>query len=184
MSFVTGERPLTSSLHSALQPRRRTVPSSHSRVAPTLSNLLLACRYQLQNLPAAIASFHRSLALTPATPPSEPPSPDEELDLTPAQLVLADTHTNLGAAYILSTPPRPDLALEHLQEALAINPDDAELVYNLAAVLEATEDLDEALIAYKRAEALGIGRAGGNLRNVSSEFRIVLSFEFLFSVDT
>ena len=125
---------------------------------------LKSTRYQLQDLSSAIKSFHRSLTLTPATTPDAPAS-DE---LTPGQLVLADTHTNLGAAYILSSPPRPDLALEHLQKALEINPDDAELVYNLAAVLEATEDEEEALVAYQRAESLGIERAAVNIRNVSS----------------
>lgn len=98
---------------------------------------------------------------------SAPDAAPSEAELTPGQLVLADTHTNLGAAYILSRPPRPDLALEHLQKALEINPDDAELVYNLAAVLEATEDEEEALIAYQRAESLGIERATVNIRNVS-----------------
>ncbi|KAK4703365.1 hypothetical protein P7C70_g2847, partial [Phenoliferia sp. Uapishka_3] len=64
---------------------------------------------------------------------------------------------------------RPDLALEHLQKALEINPDDAELVYNLAAVLEATEDEEEALIAYQRAEGLGIERAAVNIRNIGAK---------------
>ncbi|KAL8287563.1 hypothetical protein RQP46_003421 [Phenoliferia psychrophenolica] len=131
-------------------------------------------QYQLQDLSSAIASFHRSLVLSPATTPpspspSSPPSPPSTDELTPAQLVLADTHTNLGAAYILSSPPRPDLALEHLQKALEINPDDAELVYNLAAVLEATEDEEEALVAYQRAESLGIERAAVNIRNIGAK---------------
>ncbi|KAM0750695.1 TPR-like protein [Meredithblackwellia eburnea MCA 4105] len=127
-------------------------------------------QYQKQDLVAAITSFEKSLALSPAEPPTlANPETDELPPLTAAQLVLADTHTNLGAAYIMSQPPRPDKALEHLQKALEINPDDAELVYNLAAVLEATEDLDEALVAYQRAEQLGIERATVNIRNIGAK---------------
>lgn len=92
--------------------------------------------------------------------------------LSPAEIILADTHTNLGAAYILSTPPRPDLALEHLQKALMINPDDGECCFNLAAVLEATGDDEEALIAYTRAEKLGIDRAKVNVVNVSFSVQV------------
>ena len=82
-------------------------------------------------------------------------------------MILADTHTNLGAAYILSQPPRADKALEHLQMALSISPDDGEVCYNLAAVLEATGEEEEALVAFQRAEKLGIERAAVNIRNVS-----------------
>ena len=51
--------------------------------------------------------------------------------LSPAQIMLADTHTNLGAAYILSTPPRPDKALEHLQQALMLSPEDGEVSFEI-----------------------------------------------------
>ncbi|GAA5841029.1 hypothetical protein JCM11251_006788 [Rhodosporidiobolus azoricus] len=128
-------------------------------------------QYQLQNLSGAISSFERSLALSAeqgikATHP-DPLKPIPEL--TPAQVILADTHTNLGAAYILSQPPKPEKALEHLQKALMVNPDDGEVCYNLAAVLEATGELDEALIAFERAHKLGIARAEVNIRNVSAK---------------
>ena len=61
--------------------------------------------------------------MKPTLPDPTAPVPE----LTPAQIILADTHTNLGAAYILSKPPRPEKALEHLQKALMINPDDGEV---------------------------------------------------------
>lgn len=48
-----------------------------------------------------------------------------------------------------------------------MNPDDGEVCYNLAAVLEATGQLDDALIAYERSIKLGIERAAVNVRNVS-----------------
>ncbi|ORY69170.1 hypothetical protein BCR35DRAFT_308199 [Leucosporidium creatinivorum] len=128
--------------------------------------------YQLSSLPSAILSFESSLRLTPPTvkAPEIPEDPTKPLPmLTPAQIVLADTHTNLGAAYILSTPPRPDKALEHLQQALMISPEDGEVCFNLAAVLEATGELEEAMIAFQRAEKLGIERAAINIRNLGAK---------------
>lgn len=89
-------------------------------------------RYQLQQLPAAIASFEKSLSLTPPGVKVSHPDPAAPLPpLTPAQIILADTHTNLGAAYILSKPPRAEKALEHLQKALMVNPDDGEVRLSL-----------------------------------------------------
>lgn len=99
----------------------------------------------------------------------------------------------MGFCSILSTPPQADKALENMQKALEINPDDGEVCYNLgqshdsvrtlpsrrnkgsdpillyrpAAVLEATGELEEALIAFQRADKLGIERAKTNIRNVS-----------------
>ncbi|GAA5900577.1 hypothetical protein JCM8208_000539 [Rhodotorula glutinis] len=127
-------------------------------------------QYQLQDLAASITSFELSLSHTP--PGVKPTLPDPLApipELTPAQVILADTHTNLGAAYILSQPPQPDKALDHLQKALMVNPDDGEVCFNLAAVLEATGELDEALVAYERAKKLGIQRADVNIKNVSSK---------------
>lgn len=40
------------------------------------------------------------------------------------------------------------------------------MCFNLAAVLEATGEEEEALIAFQRAEKLGIDRAKVNIRNV------------------
>ncbi|GAA5889626.1 hypothetical protein JCM5296_002414 [Sporobolomyces johnsonii] len=127
-------------------------------------------QYQLQQLSNSITSFERSLALTDPSVKPKLPDPSAPIpELTPAQIILADTHTNLGAAYILMSPPRPDKALEHLQNALMINPDDGEVCYNLAAVLEATGELEEALVAFQRAEKLGIDRAQINIRNLGAK---------------
>ncbi|GAA5981248.1 hypothetical protein JCM11641_005624 [Rhodosporidiobolus odoratus] len=127
-------------------------------------------QYQLQLLPHSIISFESSLRLSPPGVKPTLPDPTAPLpELTPAQIILADTHTNLGAAYILSKPPNPAKALEHLQKALMVNPDDGEVCYNLAAVLEATGELDEALVAFERALKLGIERAAVNIRNVSAK---------------
>ncbi|GAA5969444.1 hypothetical protein JCM8115_003254 [Rhodotorula mucilaginosa] len=127
-------------------------------------------QYQLRDLAGAISSFEASIAHTP--PEIKPSFPDPDAptpELTPAQAILADTHTNLGAAYILSQPPNAEKALEHLQKALMMNPDDGEVCYNLAAVLEATGQLDDALVAYERSIKLGIERAAVNVRNISAK---------------
>ena len=41
-----------------------------------------------------------------------------------------------------------------------------QVCYNLAAVLEATGEFDEAMVAFERAQKLGIERAQINIRNV------------------
>ena len=48
--------------------------------------------------------------------------------------------------------------------AAQITPDDPEVQYNLGAVLEACEQLEEAVKAYERAHKGGIERAQENLR--------------------
>lgn len=70
---------------------------------------------------------------------------------------------------MLSKPSRPDLAISHLKQAAKITPEDPEIQYNLAAVLEACEQLEEALVAYKRALDGGIQRAEQNIRNCSAK---------------
>ena len=56
-----------------------------------------------------------------------------------------------------------------------VNPDDGEVCFNLAAVLEATGELDEALVAYERAKKLGIQRADVNIKNVCRRTFLSLS---------
>lgn len=106
------------------------------------------CYYHDRNLDGAIAAWNESLELAPES---------------------ADAHTNLASAYVLSKPSRPDLAVSHLKTAASITPEDPEIQYNLAAVLEACEQLEEALVAYKRALEGGIQRADQNIRNCSAK---------------
>lgn len=101
--------------------------------------------YQQQNTNQAISTFLHSLTLSPSPTPTSSDSPSSPSPLTPAQILTTDTHTNLGSLYILSKPPRPDLALYHLQEALGIMPDDGEICFNLGAVLEASGEVEEAV---------------------------------------
>lgn len=106
------------------------------------------CLYHDRDLPAAIDAWNESLQLAPDS---------------------ADAHTNLASAYVLSKPSRPDLAVQHLKTAAGITPEDPEIQYNLAAVLEACEQLEDALVAYRRALEGGIQRAEQNIRNCSAK---------------
>ncbi|PVG03146.1 TPR-like protein [Serendipita vermifera] len=81
----------------------------------------------------------------------------------------ADAHTNLASAYIMSPPSRPQLALEHLQIAASLAPEDGEIAFNLAAVLEACGQLEAALVQYKRSLEFNVERAEQNIRNVSAK---------------
>ncbi|KAL1413143.1 hypothetical protein Q8F55_000892 [Vanrija albida] len=103
--------------------------------------------YQLGNLPAAIDAWRSSIALEPS----------------------ADAYTNLGSAYMMSKPPNAPEAIKALTAAMSISPEDAEIQYNLAAILESTDNLDTALTLYKKAHAGGIERAAANARNVGGK---------------
>ncbi|OCB86419.1 TPR-like protein [Sanghuangporus baumii] len=96
----------------------------------------------------AIAAWKESIELQPSSP---------------------DAHTNLASAYIISPVSRPDLALHHLRIASSLAPEDPEIAFNLAAVLEACGRLEEALTYYKRSKANGVDRAEVHIRNVSAK---------------
>ncbi|RXK40005.1 hypothetical protein M231_02645 [Tremella mesenterica] len=105
------------------------------------------CEYHLKNIPEAIKAWERSITLDPSS----------------------DAYTNLASAYILSKPPQAAMAIKHLTSALELSPDDPEIAFNLAAVLESTNNLETALKLYRRAEKGGISRAGQNIRSVSAK---------------
>ncbi|OCF35132.1 hypothetical protein I316_03173 [Kwoniella heveanensis BCC8398] len=105
------------------------------------------CEYHLQNKVAAVEAWGKSIELQPS----------------------ADAHTNLASAYVLDNPPKPALAIKHLTAALELTPEDPEIAFNLAAVLESTGNLDTALTLYKKAQSGGIERAAQNVRNVSAK---------------
>ncbi|WWC88646.1 uncharacterized protein L201_003559 [Kwoniella dendrophila CBS 6074] len=105
------------------------------------------CEYHLQNKVKAVESWGKSIELKPS----------------------ADAHTNLASAYILDSSPKPALAIKHLTAALELSPEDPEIAFNLAAVLESTNQLEPALTLYKKAQSGGIERAAQNVRNVSAK---------------
>jgi len=53
--------------------------------------------------------------------------------------------------------------------AASLSPEDPEIAFNLAAVLEATGQLEEALKQYKRSKEYGVERAAMHIRNVSAK---------------
>ncbi|KAA1468768.1 TPR-like protein, partial [Dentipellis sp. KUC8613] len=117
------------------------------RNASSLFNLGVT-HYHLKEYDEAIAAWKDSIALQPSS---------------------ADAHTNLASAYIISPVARPDLAIHHLNIAVSLAPEDAEIAFNLAAVLEACGRLEEALEYYKRSKEFGVDRAAMHIRNVSAK---------------
>ncbi|KAF9447516.1 TPR-like protein [Macrolepiota fuliginosa MF-IS2] len=115
--------------------------------ASSLFNLGVT-HYHLKEYDDAIAAWKESIALQPAS---------------------ADAHTNLASAYIISPVPRPDLALHHLEVASSLSPEDPEIAFNHAAVLEATGRLEDALEKYKLSKEFGVERAAVHIRNVSAK---------------
>jgi len=115
--------------------------------ASSLFNYGVTC-YHLKEFNEAIEAWKESIALQPSSP---------------------DAHTNLASAYIISPVARPDLALHHLHIAASLAPEDAEIAFNLAAVLEASGRLEEALEQYKRSKDFGVERAAMHIRNVSAK---------------
>lgn len=117
------------------------------RNASSLFNLGVT-HYHLKEFDEAIAAWKESIALQPSSP---------------------DAHTNLASAYIVSPVARPDLALHHLRIASSLSPEDPEIAFNLAAVLEATGHLEEALEYYEHSKKHGVERASMHIRNVSAK---------------
>ncbi|EPS96884.1 hypothetical protein FOMPIDRAFT_1032183 [Fomitopsis schrenkii] len=117
------------------------------RTASSLFNLGVT-HYHLKEYDEAISAWKESIALQPSS---------------------ADAHTNLASAYIVSPVSRPDLALHHLHVAASLQPEDPEIAFNLAAVLEACGRLEEALVHYKRSKEYGVERAAMHIRNVSAK---------------
>ncbi|KAI0703221.1 hypothetical protein C8Q76DRAFT_754206 [Earliella scabrosa] len=117
------------------------------RTASGLFNLGVT-HYHLKEFDEAIAAWKESISLQPSSP---------------------DAHTNLASAYIVSPVSRPDLALHHLRVASSLAPEDGEIAFNLAAVLEACGQLEESLEQYKKSKAFGVERAAMHMRNVSAK---------------
>ncbi|KAJ3515994.1 hypothetical protein NLJ89_g1405 [Agrocybe chaxingu] len=117
------------------------------RNASSLFNLGVT-HYHLKEFDEAISAWKESIALQPSSP---------------------DAHTNLASAYIISPVSRPDLALHHLEIASSLSPEDPEIAFNHAAVLEATGRLEEALEKYKRSKEFGVERAAVHIRNVGAK---------------
>jgi len=120
------------------------------RSASSLFNLGVT-KYHGKDFDGAIENWKESIALQPSSP---------------------DAHTNLASAYIMSPSPRPEYALQHLRIAATLSPDDPEISFNLAAVLEACGHLEESLQFYKRSNDNGVERAAVHIRNISAKILV------------
>jgi len=120
---------------------------SIKRNASSLFNLGVTY-YHLKDYDQAISAWKESITLQPSSP---------------------DAHTNLASAYIISPISRPDLALHHLEVASSLSPEDPEIAFNHAALLEACGRLEEALEKYKLSEKHGVERASVHIRNLSAK---------------
>ncbi|KAJ1551646.1 hypothetical protein HK096_005919 [Nowakowskiella sp. JEL0078] len=78
----------------------------------------------------------------------------------------SDAHVNLANIYALSQSIRnPEKAISHYEAAIRISPEDGEIRYNFAVVLESMDKLEEAIEMYKVAIEKGVEKASVNLRN-------------------
>jgi tetratricopeptide (TPR) repeat protein len=117
------------------------------RNASSLFNLGVT-HYHLKEFDKAIHSWTSAIELQPSS---------------------ADAHTNLASAYLNHPQSRPDLALQHLRTAAKLAPEDPEIAFNLASVLEAFGHLPESLEYYKRSKRYGVERAGVHIKDVSAK---------------
>ncbi|KAH9066625.1 hypothetical protein EDB87DRAFT_444080 [Lactarius vividus] len=117
------------------------------RNASSLFNLGVT-HYHLKEFDEAIHSWKLAIELQPSS---------------------ADAHTNLASAYLIHSQSRPDLAIQHLQVAAKLAPEDPEIAFNLASVLEAFGRLPEALEYYKRSKRFGVDRAAVHIKDVSAK---------------
>ncbi|KAI5999504.1 TPR-like protein [Pisolithus albus] len=118
----------------------------------------------------AIAAWKESIELQPDSPDVHTSKHSSVVTSRCADMTRNPSHiSDLASAYIISPVSRPDLALHHLHIAASLAPEDPEIAFNLAAVLEATGQLEEALNYYKRAEDNGVERAAMHIRNVSAK---------------
>ncbi|KAH7335335.1 TPR-like protein [Rhizoctonia solani] len=128
----------------------RTLYQRSVDLKPNASNLfnLGVTKYHAKDFDGAIDNWKQSIELQPDSP---------------------DAHTNLASAYIMNPVPKPQLAVRHLRIAVELAPQDPEIAFNLAAVLEACGELDESLKYYTISKDHGVERAAVHIRNVSAK---------------
>ena len=90
----------------------------------------------------------------------------KSLELEPKR---ADAHVNLANVYALTFQDYQK-ANNHYEKALELTPEDGQLHYNYAAVLDAQSNLERAIEHYQLARKYGIEIAEKNLRNAMARF--------------
>ncbi|PFH51043.1 hypothetical protein AMATHDRAFT_3432 [Amanita thiersii Skay4041] len=131
------------------------------RNASSLFNLGVT-HYHLKEYDDAIAAWKESIALQPS-------SPDAHTTHISYHQARGKYSSSLSKVTDFISVSRPDLALHHLQIASSLAPEDPEIAFNYAAVLEATGRLEEALEQYKRSKEFGVERAAVHIRNVGAK---------------
>ncbi|KAJ2997924.1 hypothetical protein HDV02_005019 [Globomyces sp. JEL0801] len=79
-----------------------------------------------------------------------------------------DAHVNIANVLTIKLQNRTD-ALVHYKEALKLSPEDGEIHYNYAVVLDSMGQLESAIDEYTIAINLGIEMAEKNLRNAKAK---------------
>ncbi|PVZ98376.1 hypothetical protein BB558_005609 [Smittium angustum] len=102
------------------------------------------CKYQLGQIDEALSTWEKSLEVMP---------------------MVADVHVNMANVYFLHKKSA-DKAIKHLGIASSLSPNDGEISYNYGCILDASGNLEEALVQYKSALENGISKAEVNIRNI------------------
>lgn len=80
----------------------------------------------------------------------------------------ADTHVNIGNVYFMNKKDNQQ-AISHMRRAAELAPRDAEILFNLACIHEATDDLAAAIRCYDRAAEEGLEKAKTHMRNAMAK---------------
>ncbi|KAJ1951633.1 hypothetical protein FBU59_000038 [Linderina macrospora] len=101
------------------------------------------CHYSLGNVDAALEHWEKALSMDPSH---------------------SDAHVNAGNVYFMNKKDAGN-AIRHLKKAIELSPGDAEVMFNLACIYEATDQLEWAIKMYDSAARLGLEKAKTHMRN-------------------
>ncbi|KAJ2446635.1 hypothetical protein H4S00_001851 [Coemansia sp. D1744] len=105
------------------------------------------CQYMLKNIDCAIEHWKKSVQMDPKG---------------------ADAYVSLGNAYFLSKK-ESGTAIDYMQKAIELAPNDPEIQFNLACMHESQGSLDQAIELYTQAASNGLDRAQPYLRNAMAK---------------
>ncbi|KAJ1932148.1 hypothetical protein GGF37_007156 [Kickxella alabastrina] len=105
------------------------------------------CEYMMGQVDRALENWEKAVAMDPTQ---------------------ADAHVNAGNVYFMNKRDIPK-AVAHLKKAVELAPRDSEILFNLACMYEASDELDSAIRMYDRAAGLGLEKANAFLRNAMAK---------------
>ncbi|KAG8911101.1 hypothetical protein FRC00_007066 [Tulasnella sp. 408] len=136
-----------------------------------LFNYGVTC-YHTKDFQAAIDAWKESIELQPDSPDAH----TSTLIHIDTVSILANSETGRSGQclhYDADVKARPCATAPEARAlpwtASELAPEDAEIAFNLAAVLEASGELEEALEQYKRSKQYGVEKADMHVRNVSAK---------------